>query len=285
MLSAIFGALLAWIVAVPAPTAVTGTVVVFAPATKLTVAGTVATAVLLELRLMVTPPKGASADSVSVRFCVPPVKVMLGGVKATVAVTCTDELAGVKPLAVARIFAVPKLTPVTVGCTVGVVWPVPIVTLGSDMVTLLLSLLASAMVTGAVAGDDRLTGKAAVTPSPRAPLAGRLIVPGPEPLETVTLVKALAMPGVTDAAVMVDVPTPTAVNNTLTVVEPAAKLTLAGTVTTPVLLEVRFTVRPPAGAPAERFNATFCVVIPLIETVGEAKVMTVATCTRLLAEV
>jgi hypothetical protein len=277
VLSAIFGELLAWIVAVPGPTAVTGTVVVFAPATKLTVAGTVATAVLLELRLMMTPPKGASADSVSVRFCVPPLRVMLGGVNTTVAVTCTDELAGVKPLAVAKMFAVPKLTPVTVGCTAGVVWPVAIVTLGSEMVTLLLSLLASAIVTGAVAGDDKLTGKAAVTPSPSAPFAGRLIVPVPEPLETVTLVAALAIPGVRDTAVMVAVPCPTAVNNTFTVVEFAAKLTLAGTVTTFVLLEVRFTVRPPGGAPAERFRATFCVAIPLIVTVGEAKLMTVAT--------
>jgi hypothetical protein len=106
---------------VPGPTAVTGTMVVFAPATKLTVAGTVATAVLLELRLIVTPPKGASAESVSVRFCVPLPKVTLDGLKTTVAVTCTDELAGVKPLAVAKMFAVPKLTPVTVGCTAGVV--------------------------------------------------------------------------------------------------------------------------------------------------------------------
>jgi len=285
VLSAIFGRLLAWTVAVPGPTAVTGTVVVVAPVAKLTVAGTVTAAVLLELRLIITPPKGAIADSVSVRFCVPPLKVRLGGLKTTVAVTWTDELAGVKPLAVARMFAVPKLTPVTVGCTGGVVWPVAIVTLGSDMVTLLLSVLARAMVTGAAAGDDRLTGKAAVTLSPRAPLAGRLIVPVPEPVETVTLVTALAMPGVRDTAVMVDVPCPTAVNNTLTVVEFAAKLTLAGTVTTLVLLEVRLTVRPPGGAAAERFRATFCVVIPVIETVGEAKLMIVATCTRLLAAV
>ena len=152
-------------------------------------------------------------------------------------------------------------------------------TLACDIVTLLLSLLTRAMVTGAVAGDDRLTGKAAVTPSPRAPLAGRLMVPGLEFVETVTLVVALAMPGVNEIAVIVDVPSPTAVNRTLTVVEFAAKLTLAGTVTTPVLLDVRFTVRPLGGAAAERFRATLCEVIPVIETVGEAKLITVATCT------
>jgi hypothetical protein len=121
VLSAMFGRLLAWIVAVPGATAVTGTVVVFAPDTKLTVAGTVATAGLLELRLMITPPKGADADSVSVRFCVPALKLRVGGLKTTVPVTCTDELPGVKPIAVAVIFAVPKLTPVTVGCSAGAV--------------------------------------------------------------------------------------------------------------------------------------------------------------------
>lgn len=158
-------------------------------------------------------------------------------------------------------------------------------TLAVDSATLLLSLLASAMVMGELAGDDRLTGKLVVTPRPRAPLAGRLIAPEPEPVETVTLVVALAMPGVRDTAVIVAEPCPAAVNSTLTVVAPAAKLMLAGTVTTFVLLEVRFTVRPPAGAPAERFRATFCVVIPVIETVGEAKLMMVATCTWLLAPV
>ena len=60
---------------------------------------------------MVTPPAGAAADSLSVRFCVPALKVRLVGLKTTVAFTCTAELAGVKPLAVAKMFAVPKLAP------------------------------------------------------------------------------------------------------------------------------------------------------------------------------
>jgi hypothetical protein len=156
------------------------------------------------------------------------------------------------------------------------------VTLAVDSVTLLVSLLASAMVTGATAADDRLTGKLTVWPNPRVPLGGRLIVVG---ITTVTFVVALAMPGATAVAVMVAEPAATAVSNTLTLVAFAGKLTLPGTVTALVLLEVRFTVRPAEGAGAERFSATFCVVIPLIVTVGDAKLIVAVTCTGALAAV
>ena len=156
----------------------------------------------------------------------------------------------------------------------------PMVTLAVDSVTLLVSVLAKAMVTGAAAGDDRLTGKLAVWPNPSVPLAGRLMV---AVFETVTLVVALAMPGATAAAVMVAEPGATAVSSTLTVVPPPGKLTLVGTVTAPVFPEVRFTVRPLGGAAAERFSATFCVVIPLIVTVGDAKLIVAVTCTGALA--
>ena len=51
-------------------------------------AGTVATPVLVELRLIFRPPTGAGADKVSVRFwVVAPVIVMLDGEKLTDAVT------------------------------------------------------------------------------------------------------------------------------------------------------------------------------------------------------
>ena len=117
-----FGRLLAWIVAEPGAMAVTGTVTTLEPSEKLTFAGTVTALVLLEIRFMITPPSGAGADSVSVRFCVPvPVMVRLSGVKTTLAITCTAELAGVYPPAVALMFAAPKLTPVIVGCAGGVV--------------------------------------------------------------------------------------------------------------------------------------------------------------------
>jgi hypothetical protein len=276
-----FGRLLAWMIAEPAAMAVTGTVTTFEPGEKLTVAGTVTALMLLEVRLTITPPAGAPADSVSVRFCVPvPVMVRLSGLKTTVAITCTAELAGVYPLAVALMFTAPKLTPVTVGCVPGADWPAAMVTLAVESVTLLLSLLASAMVTGATAGDDRVTGKPTVWPNPTLPLAGRLIVPA---ITTVTLVVAFAMPGATAVAVMVAEPAATAVSNTLTLVVFAGKLTLPGTVTALVLPEVRFTVRPLEGAGAERFSATFCVVIPVMVTVGDAKLIVAVTFTGALA--
>jgi hypothetical protein len=90
------GSALAWIVADPVATPVTGTVTLLAPDAKVTVGGTVATAMLLELRLIMTPPDGAGTDRFSVKFCVAvPMIVPVGGEKASVAVTSTGRLAGV----------------------------------------------------------------------------------------------------------------------------------------------------------------------------------------------
>jgi hypothetical protein len=86
--STIFGRALAWITVEPKATPVTGTLTVVAPTLKLTVAGTVAVAGVLELRLIVTPPAGAALESVSVKFCVTkPAMVAVLGVKLTVAFT------------------------------------------------------------------------------------------------------------------------------------------------------------------------------------------------------
>src|SRR5438045_2845886 len=66
----------------PFATPVTGTGAVVVFCATVTVAGTVAAPVLLELRLTVTPPAGAALDSVRVRFCVPvPLMVRPGGVR------------------------------------------------------------------------------------------------------------------------------------------------------------------------------------------------------------
>jgi hypothetical protein len=88
---------LAVIVTDPADTPVTGTDTLLAPVATLTVAGAVATAVLPELRLIVSA-EAAGDDRFSVRFCVAePVIVRLAGEKlivvtATLPVTCTSEL-------------------------------------------------------------------------------------------------------------------------------------------------------------------------------------------------
>ena len=89
-------AALAVIVAVPGATPVTGTVAVVPFAAMFTETGTVAAAVLLEVRPTVKPPAGAGPDSVTVRFCVPvPVMVVLVGLKLRLAVTATDPVADV----------------------------------------------------------------------------------------------------------------------------------------------------------------------------------------------
>ena len=122
------------IVADPTDTPVTGTFTRVAFDPKLTLAGTVATFGLLELKLTVRPP-AKGADKVSVRLCVAaPVIERLTGEKLMVGapkvpppdppedppdeppeLTCTVWLAGVKPGAAALRMADPAFTPVNVG--------------------------------------------------------------------------------------------------------------------------------------------------------------------------
>jgi hypothetical protein len=93
---------LAVIVTDPPDTPVTGTDMLVAPAAKVTVAGTVATVVSLELRLT-TIAAAAEDDRFSARFCVAvPLIVRLAGEKFNVVfwgggvappVTCTSPLA------------------------------------------------------------------------------------------------------------------------------------------------------------------------------------------------
>jgi hypothetical protein len=79
---------------------------------------------------------------------------------------------------------------------------------------------------------------------------------------TVTLPLATGM--LTAEAVMTAAPGATPVTGTLAVVAPVVKVTVAGTVATPVALEDRFTVRPPACAGPLRTRVRFCVAVPLI---------------------
>lgn len=89
-------------------------------------------------------------------------------------------------------------------------------------------------------------------------LAGTLTAGG---AITVTPVVALGMPAA--LAVMVTDPTATPVTGTGIVITFEAKLTVAGTVATPVLLELRLTVKP-AGTGADRFSVRFCVAVPVM---------------------
>jgi hypothetical protein len=139
-----------------------------------------------------------------------------------------------------------------------------------------LSLLDNVTVRGAGAGADNETvSGVAVAPIVRVLLAGTTTFPA---LTTVTAVVASAMNGVALAWITAE-PSETDVTGTFTLVANAGKLTLAGTVATPGVAELRFTVNPDAGAGAERFRTTGWVPIPAMVTVGCANVTTAVVCT------
>ena len=91
--SAMKGVALAWIVAEPLATPLTTIATLVAPAANVTVGGTVATAELLELRLIVKPPAGAGPERFNPMFCVEPLTMFrVCWEKLTVAVTWTGWL-------------------------------------------------------------------------------------------------------------------------------------------------------------------------------------------------
>jgi hypothetical protein len=149
-----------------------------------------------------------------------------------------------------------RLTPVTNTCVADVVAPAAMKTLAGDTVTFDVSLLARLMVTppvGAFANRD--TGNVLNPPIPTDTLPTMI-----EPREpTVTLAVADAIP-VALAVIVTGPPTATPVTVTVALVAPAVKFTVAGTVATPVALEFRLTVNPPAGAaPPVRLSVRFPV--------------------------
>jgi hypothetical protein len=73
---------LAVIMAEPCTRPVTATFTLLVPVANVTVGGTVATPVLLELRLAIKPPDGAGPDRPSVKVCEEPAPIVrLGGEK------------------------------------------------------------------------------------------------------------------------------------------------------------------------------------------------------------
>ena len=248
-------------VAVPAPTAVTGTLTLVAPTANVTVAGTVATAVLLELRLAVSPAL-AAPDRFNVSVPLPPaLRLRLDGENELVPpldTTCTCVLAGVYPVAVAVIVAVEdRLIPVTCGAVTGLVAPAAMNTLDVT-VTFEVSLVVSTTVTPPVgAAEDRLNAKLADCPTPTMTFAGRLIAAG-----CVTLTAAVALAMLLALAVIVTAPAATPVTGTLALVEPAANAAVGATDATAGLLELKFTVNPPAGAPLDNSNVRYPVAVP-----------------------
>ncbi len=145
--------------------------------------------------------------------------------------------------------------------------PCGINTFVGDMVTLEVSLLVSVMKTPpAGAALVKVTGNGTVSPGANAVLAGTMMS-----LTTVTLAVVLAIPGA--LAVIVAEPGPTPVTGTGTLVAPAPNVTVAGTVATAVLLELRLMVKPLGGAGDDRFSVMFCVPLPLIVRLAGEKLM------------
>jgi hypothetical protein len=118
----------------------------------------------LAARVTVRPPDGAGAETLSVRvFFSGPARVVFWGERLRLPDARTVWRARPKPGAVAVMSAEPRLTPVTWGCTAGVVEPTGMVTVPGEMETLVASLLVRVTTTPpAGAGADKVTGKAAL---------------------------------------------------------------------------------------------------------------------------
>lgn len=264
------GSELAWITAEPGLAPVTGTEALELKGATNTVAGTVATPGLLELRLKVTPPAGAGEERVSERFCVPPVPVMtrFDGERVEALPTSTTSLSPVKPEATAVITDEPEsIPPVSVGWTDAVMEPSGMKTVVGLMPTFDVSLLLNVIKTPSEGADlERLIGMRRCSPTARVRPEGRMMS---RPEVTVTPADApetLGAPAETVAE-----PGATPFTATLALVAFAAKETVAGTVTAAELLELRLTVRPPAGAGTERFNCRFPMPTPGMVRAGGAK--------------
>jgi hypothetical protein len=117
-------------------------------------------------------------------------------------------------------------------------------------------------------GEAALSVKSIAWKLPLKPLMVRDAQQAPNQLtETLlfeaTVTIAVAVPKVGVLAVIVAWPADTPVTGTPTSAEPAAKVTVEGTVAIAVLLEFRVTGRP-AEAPAERNSVRFCAEPTLI---------------------
>ena len=260
-------AALAWITVDPAATPVTGTETLSVFCAIVTLAGTVATLELLELRLTATPPAGANAESFSVRFGTSPTpRVNALGSKLRTPITFTVWLSPVKPTAEAVTVADPRATPATCAAVFGVVACSGMVTVWVT-VSLDESLLASVIVTPPTgAGVVRLTCSGVDWPRPTLTLLCTEIRPRSV---TLTFAEPLLYPA--ELPVMLAAPAASPVTVNKPPVLPAGIVTVAGcTSTIPLLLADRLTTVPVLGAAALR--ATVPLIVRPIPSVPVASV-------------
>jgi hypothetical protein len=171
--------------------------------------------------------------------------------------------------------AYPRLIPEICGVAEGVVAPAATKTLAGEIVSKDVALLLSAIVTPpAGAGVDRLTGNSVVKFCPTTANVGRTTAGG---VTTVTVAVVSGIAG-SELAWITVVPSETPVTATLALTAFAAIVTLAGAVATPVLLELRLNVTPPAGAGDDKTNVRNCVEVPGTDSVDGEKTADPVTC-------
>ena len=162
--------------AVPCATPVTANVTLSWPGGTVTLAGTVAAAVLSDERLNTMPAGGAAAEIDNVTFVVLVAFTLIElGLSESVTVTVTAAVSGANPAAVAVTCVAPIATPVTCGFAAGMNRPAGTKTLG-EMVATELFALAKLMVNPlAGAAKDKLTGKLPLCPGANVGMVPKLI--------------------------------------------------------------------------------------------------------------
>jgi len=141
----------------PTATPVTGICALSPPAGTVTLAGTVAAAVLLLKRLNVMPPAGAGALIFNWMFVVRVAfRLSEVGLVDAVTVTCTDCASGANPVALAVMLTVPIVTPVTCGLVEATVAPPGTKTLAVTVAMAVLALVKFTVTPPVGAGEERL---------------------------------------------------------------------------------------------------------------------------------
>ncbi len=190
-----------------------------------------------------------------------------------------------KPGADAVITADPAPRPLTCAGVCENVFPAAMKIAGVTEAVVRLLLARETVTPPAGAGALNETASVADWFTPTVKLAGREIAPA-DTLVTVTMAFAPAIPGA--LAVILTEPAEMPVTVTDVLVTPAPKLTVAGTVATAGLLELRFTASPVESG-AESCKTRFPVALPLIVrlpgaklNVGGGGVLPPVTCTGAL---
>ena len=162
--------------AVPCATPVTANVTLSWPGGTVTLAGTVAAAVLSDERLNTMPAAGAAAEMDNVTFVVLVAFTLIElGLSESVTVTVTAALSGANPAAVAVTCVAPIATPVTCGFAAGMNRPAGTKTLGEMVATELLALAKLMVNPLAGAAKDKLTGKLPLCPGANVGMVPKLI--------------------------------------------------------------------------------------------------------------